>query len=209
MTVSNITYSGRADISFERDGENALTVNIDTERLFMRSVQAKEFDYENYAALYKSPEVMEKFGTGCTIHREAIETSIKDVWAKRWHDNDPYSSLATFEKSTDRFIGHVMLGHGDKKPGEAGIFYLFKKEIWGKGYGSEAVSSVVQEYAPAIVQEGYQVNGKPLEAIKASARPDNIGSIRILEKVGMQSIGEEEIYGHMRKKFILTLKKDA
>lgn len=47
-----------------------------------------------------------------------------------------------------------MIGHGDE-PGQSEVAYLFMKNHWGKGLGTEAVNAVVKEYAPATVLERY------------------------------------------------------
>ncbi len=147
---------------------------------------------------------MGKFATGQTKTREEMRTRINDVWVKRWREHDPYTGLAVFRNDTDDFLGHVVLGHGDA-PGESELAYLFNRPHWGKGYGSEAVTAVVKEYAPATVKEGYLLDGKPLERIVATARLDNPASGRILEKVGMQFVRAEEKYGAMRHHYSLNL----
>ena len=64
---------------------------------------------------------------------------------------------------------------------------------------------MVKEYAPATIQEGYTLEGKPLERIVATARPDNPASGRILEKVGMRFVRAEEKYGALRHHYSIDL----
>jgi len=201
---STHTYRGSAEVNFFIDEHKALAVTIDTERLHIRSVEPSEEDFNSYATLFGDQEVMVKFATGQTKTREDMETRIKDVWVKRWHQNDPYSSFAVFKNDTDDFLGHVVIGHGDAA-GQSELAYLFMKSHWGKGFGTEAVTAVVKEYAPATIEEGYTLDGKTLEMITATARPDNPGSVRILEKLGMHKIGEEEKYGALRHHFSIDL----
>jgi len=201
---STHTYHGSSEVNFFLNEDHALTVTIDTDRLHIRSVQASEEDYGSYAALFGDQDVMGKFATGQTKSREEIETRIKDVWVKRWHQNDPYAGLAAFKKDTDEFLGHVVIGHGDA-PGQSELAYLFKKNHWGQGFGKEAVTAVVNEYAPATVMEGYTLEGKTLERITATTRPDNLGSVKILEKLGMHMTAEEIKYGASRLDFSIHL----
>lgn len=203
--VSSVhTYRGDSEINFFSNEEGALFVTIDTDRLHIRSVKATEAEYDRYAALFGSQDVMEKYATGQTKTRDEIRTRIEDVWVKRWCEHDPYAGLAVFIKDTGEFIGHVVLGHGDTA-GESEIAYLFHKPHWGKRYGSEAVTAIVKEYASATVQEGYTLEGKPLEKIVATARPDNPAACRILEKVGMHFVSEEEKYGATRYHYSIDL----
>ncbi len=201
--VSNThTYLGDSEINFFSD-EQGLSVTIDTERLHIRSVQA-EADCDRYAGLFCDQKVMEKFGNGQTKTEDKIRTMVNDLWAERWRTGDPYAGLAVFEKDSNEFLGHVVLGHSNVA-GQSTLAYLFNQPHWGKGFGSEAVAAVVKEYAPATVKEGYLLDGRPLETIVATARPDNPASGRILEKVGMQFVQAEEKYGGMRHHYSINL----
>jgi ribosomal-protein-alanine N-acetyltransferase len=191
-------------ITFSINAEGALRVTIETAKLYMRSIEAKEEDYFNSATLYGDPEVMGKFATGQTKTRGDIESSIRDIYAARWNQRDPYSSLVVYEKETKEFVGHVILNHGGSA-GEAELAYLFMKNHWRKGYGSEAASAVVKRYAPATVDVGYTLEGQKLHTITATARPDNPGSLKILQKLRMHKFGEEEKYGAKRHHFAIDL----
>ena len=79
--------------------------------------------------------------------------------------------------------------------------------MWGHGYGKEAVSSVIKEYAPELVKLGYQVNGKDFISVTATARADNEASVKILKSVGMRATREEVRYGYNRHIFFVEMKK--
>jgi RimJ/RimL family protein N-acetyltransferase len=190
-----------SEVNFAINENKELTVTIDTESLHMRSIEDSEADLNSYAGLFGDAEVMGKYATGQTKTKEEIGTRIKDSWVKRWKENDPYSALAVFTKQTekfsDEFVGHVVLGYGDA-PGQSEMAYLFHKNSWNKGFGTEAVTALVKDYAPAIKEKGYLLEGKALEEIQATTRIDNTYSVRILEKVGMEKIAENEKFGGMR-----------
>ncbi len=202
--TSTHTYSGISEINFCLDEEKGLTVTIDTERLHIRSVEAKEEDYTCFAALFGDKEVMCKFATGATRTKEEITDRIKDPWVKRWNGNDPYSALAVFKQDSDDFVGTVVLSHD--KPGVSELAYLVMQACWNRGFGKEAVTPIVREYAPATVEEGYLLDGKPLQKVIATARPDNPYSCKILAGLGMQFTGEEEKYGALRHRYAIELK---
>lgn len=182
---------------------NGLSVTIDTERLRLHSIEATDEEVDRSAVLYGSREVMAKFATGETRSRDDVIKRIKDVWARRWHEGDPYSAFSVFKKDTGEFLGHVVLGHS--APGISEIAYLFQRAHWGKGYGSEAVQAIVRDYALATVRAGYLLDGKPLEKIVATARPDNPASVRILQKAGMELVSEEEKYGSLRHHYKISV----
>ena len=204
-TTSTHTYRhGSTEVNFFVDDHDVLRVTIDTDRLHIRSVEPSEKDYNSYGALFGNTAVMEKYATGQTKTPEEIRIRINDLWVKRWREKDPYSGLAVCKNDTDEFVAHVVLGHGDV-PGQSELAYLFMKNHWGKGLGSEAVTALVKQYAPATVKEGYTLEGKILETITATTRPDNPASVRILEKVGMHKIGEEVKFGALRHHFSINL----
>ncbi len=200
--TSKYTYSNHSIVNFYVDENEALSVTIDTKNLHMRTVVKDDCD--SYVKLFGDPDVMGKFATGETKTKEETESRIEGVWMKRWRQNDPYNGLAVFEKSTSDFVGHVVLGHGDRA-GESQLAYLFLKNHWGKGFGSEAVSAVVKNYAPATIDEGYTLEGETLDTIVATARPDNLASVRILEKQGMTKFAEEVKYNSMRYHFSIRI----
>lgn len=69
---------------------------------------------------------------------------------------------------------------------EIDLGFRFIKTAWGKGYATEA--------AFACMKYGFEKLN--LQRIIGRAMPQNVASIRVLEKCAMQFIGEEEVDGH-------------
>lgn len=201
---STHTYTGpSSEINFFLDDENALTVTINTPRLSITSVVPSEWE-SYYIHLYNDPEVMKKLADGQTRPKEKVQQRIENIWAKRWKENIPYSQFTVRKSDTEDLLGCVVLAPEDI-PGQAEVSYAFKQNCWGKGFGTEAVTPVVKEYGPATVQEGYVIKAKPLKTITATARPDNPASVKILEKLGMHKIKEEEKYGNLRYHYSINV----
>lgn len=196
-------YEGEAKISFTSD-EFGLTVTIDTQRLHIESTKASIEAYDRYAQLFGDKNVMEKYATGETKTRDQMVERIQNTWDKRCKEGDPYSAFSIFLKDTNVFIGHVILGHGDE-PGVSEVACLFHKAYWRQGYGTEAMTALVREYAPATVKEGYLLEGKPLEKVVATARQDNLASCRIQEKIGMHLERTEEKFGAQRNHYAISM----
>jgi ribosomal-protein-alanine N-acetyltransferase len=82
-----------------------------------------------------------------------------------------------------------MIGCGGLQPledsGEIEIGYSFAKLFWGQGYATEM--------AAAWFRYGFESAG--LERIVAVADPENTGSWRVMEKLGMQYEGRAHYYG--------------
>lgn len=74
---------------------------------------------------------------------------------------------------------------------ETDLGYRFLKKAWGKGYATEAAS--------ASILHGFEKLG--LGRIVGRALLGNIASIRVLEKCGMNSIGEEMVEGLLHKSY--------
>lgn len=85
-----------------------------------------------------------------------------------------------------------------KYTGETDLGYRFKKSFWGKGYGTEA--------ATMALKDGF--DRLQLKSIYAEAYSENLGSIRIMEKIGMKFLKETLLGGEPSKIFkIFNTKK--
>lgn len=69
--------------------------------------------------------------------------------------------------------------------GEAEVAYLLSRRVWGRGCATEA--------AAAAVQYGFETAGLP--AIIGLVNPENVGSIRVLEKCGMTFADRLTLWG--------------
>jgi RimJ/RimL family protein N-acetyltransferase len=197
----------KAEISFEEEEENHLKVTIETKRVHMESVQKSAI--ENYVSLFAKPENREKFADGNPLSAANTQLAV-EKWVSRWHAGDPFSALAVFQREEDVFMGHVVLGYGEKH-GETELAYIFDKEHWGKGYGKESVHAVVKEFAPELKRKGYrlkyQEDKKEFTAITATSRIDNTASTKILESAGLKKVGENTKWGHRRFNFFATVEE--
>lgn len=203
-----ITSLTQPEISFELEGENTLAVTIVTERLRIESVSMKHS--QDYINLFSDSHVMRMYATGIAWPQDKTAT-VMDLWLKRWHESIPYSALAISHNLEDTFVGNILLGYGDK-PGVSELSYTLKAEQQRKGYGTEAVSCIVNNYASELVQRNYLCQNEPLQAITATCREDNIASYKLLERAGLEVMGKIEKFGATRYQFnkkISDLEKKA
>jgi RimJ/RimL family protein N-acetyltransferase len=198
----SIHYYDNGVICFNR-AETGLSVDIQTDRLKISSVQPIEEHYNHYAALFGNPLVMEKYYNGMKSYEE-VKAWIDNSLAKRWKEGDPFSGLVVYRQDNGKPIGHLMLGRGET-PGVAEIAYLFLPEEWGMGFGTEALTALVHAYAPALRREGYLVLGKPLELLFGTARIENEASWKIMEKVGMHLDKIQDRFGAPRRYYSLRI----
>ncbi len=97
---------------------------------------------------------------------------------------------AVYLKNNHEFIGWCGLKYVTET-GEIDLGYRFKEDYWGHGYGYEAAKSTI-DYGFKILK---------LTCITATALPENIASWKIMEKCGMQYIGEVNDKGWVVKKY--------
>lgn len=87
-------------------------------------------------------------------------------------------------------IGSVALMTGESDlvhgPGEAELGYVLDRNAWGNGYAAEAAEALL---AWAGAHRG-------ITRVVATCRPENTGSVRVLEKIGMQQV--DYLYEHKR-----------
>ena len=87
--------------------------------------------------------------------------------------------LAIENKTTGQFIGVTALVLGKAKRLSAEVWYNLHKDYWFKGYATEALN--------ALLDLGF--NTLKLHRIEAGCAVANIGSARVMEKVGMVKEG--------------------
>lgn len=122
--------------------------------------------------------------------------------------------LSSNSEDSQPFIGHVILGGADpalvkideQELNASELAYIFHTKYWGKGLGTEAVTAVVQDYAPELANKEYLVNNNTFQAICATSRQDNPASKKILLFQGMKKIGETFKFNAIRDEFAISLK---
>ncbi len=194
---STITFASEAP-------DNKLTITINTKRLHMQSFELQ--DLEKAVSLFGNPAAMKQYGTGEPQTRDQVTERINNIWEKRRYAQDPYHGFSVSLRGTNRFIGIIILGHGDH-PGCAELAGIGEPTFSQYGYGTEAATAMIQDFAPATLSEGFLLEGCPLDTITATARIDNIASCCILEHVGMQNVGQGEKYGALRNFYQIKVNK--
>jgi [ribosomal protein S5]-alanine N-acetyltransferase len=80
------------------------------------------------------------------------------------------------EKSSGKFIGYFGFWRMIPEHCRAEIGYALKPEFWGKGYMSETIAVMMK----------FGFNNIKLHSVEGNVNPDNINSIKVLEKFGFQ-----------------------
>lgn len=143
---------------------------IETKRLILR-VPLLE-DAQSLFELNSDPDVVRY--TGDTAFNSIIEVHhlLRD---RIWPQQEKYKMtrlIVTLKEGT--FLGWCGLKYFPET-NEVDLGYRFMKKYWGKGYATEA----------SIASLEYGFNELNLKRIIAKAMPDNVGSIKVMQKLGM------------------------
>ncbi|NNF36741.1 MAG: GNAT family N-acetyltransferase [Saprospiraceae bacterium] len=125
-------------------------------------------------AMNLDPEVSKYTGDGGVVSMEETERRIiEDVLGD--YKKYGYGRLAVVLKSEKKFIGFTGLKYLDDMD-EVDLGYRFISKYWGQGFATES--------ARASVKMGFETLG--LNRIIAMVLQDNLGSIRVLEKLNFE-----------------------
>jgi RimJ/RimL family protein N-acetyltransferase len=169
-------------------------VRLETERLVLRPLTRDDLD--GMAHYLADPETMRFVGSGGPRTREQAQATLE--WMIDTLEQQAFGQLAAERKDDGVLVGRSGLNVWNSAdwtitrlaeaqgPVEVEIAYLFGREHWGHGYATEAASAI-RDWAFANLD---------LERLIALIYPDNVRSIRVAEKLGMQREGEVEMSGN-------------
>ncbi|VFQ42792.1 GNAT family N-acetyltransferase [Desulfoluna butyratoxydans] len=151
---------------------------IETDRLELKPFR---LDYaEAFAKALQYPEIYAYLPEDVPFLKD-IEAIIK-WFIKRDQDNMETgftgTNLSIHLKETCEIIGWCGLQPFEPEPCKTEIFYGLTPVYWNKGLITEAASAVLD----------YGFSGVHMEEIVAGVKPQNIASIRVLEKIGMRYV---------------------
>lgn len=143
-------------------------VEIETSRLQLRPFTQDDLD--DLFRLYSDAEVMKYLSPRS---KEQTQASL-NKHIQHWQDYN-FGMWAVVYKDSGRMIGRCGLGFLDNTP-EVELGYVFDKSYWRMGIATEA----------AIATLKYGFREIKLNRIVAIAHPQNIASVRVIQKAGMK-----------------------
>lgn len=93
-----------------------------------------------------------------------------------------YGRWAIYLKESNSFIGWCGLKYRAERK-ETDLGYRFMPLYWGKGFATEAAITCLQ----------YGFHKLQLNRITATAHVENVSSLRVIEKCGMQYLHDDEV----------------
>lgn len=149
------------------------TINLKTERLNLRPISEK--DIEKIHKLHSLAET-DQFNT-LGIPKDLNETkNIVEKWISENNlENNKIYTFAIELIENQKFIGLIGINLGKEKYKNAEVWFKFDCAFWNKGFATESLRK--------ILDFGFET--LQLHRIEAGCAIENIGSISVLEKVGM------------------------
>ena len=152
---------------------------IKTERIYFKIFS--EDDTDLLFQLDGDPDVMKYITLGVprTIE-EVIEKSMPRI-LKSYQEKSEFGIFAAYLNNSDEFIGWFQFEKDKEFKDSIEIGWRLKKKHWGNGYATEV--------AIALSKKGIEMG----KTIIARAMIDNLASIRVMEKAGLEF--EKEFWG--------------
>jgi RimJ/RimL family protein N-acetyltransferase len=149
-------------------------IYLETERLVLRRFTMEDADA--LVVLHSDPEVMRYLSGGVAESREAVVGATLPRILGYYERYEEYGLWAAIEKVSGMFLGWFHLRPKDEaNPNVLDLGYRLHRSAWGKGYATEA--------SRALIRKGFANPDVP--RISGSALANNIGSRRVMEKVGL------------------------
>ena len=155
-----------------------MKIHARTERLILRDWDISDLD--DYAKIIADPEVMAHIGDGKPRPRSNAESFIATALSHQ--ATRGWTRFAVEHVQTGSLMGFCGL---DDKIGRLDFGWRYSKDFWGAGYGYEAAAAALW-----VSQNTFS-----LTHITSQYYPENVGSIRIMEKMGMVQICEGAEFG--------------
>lgn len=151
---------------------------LETERIILRPLKVSDAQtiFDNWAS---DPEVTEfmRYST-----HETVNTTIEWLTFEESNcNNDKYFSWGFVLKETGELFGSGGVGYKDENnQDDFEIGYNIMKKYWGKGLVTEAMKEVIS----------FAFNELKLSKLYVCHAKDNIGSQRVVEKLGFTYVGD-------------------
>jgi ribosomal-protein-alanine N-acetyltransferase len=148
---------------------------LKTERLLLRWLD--EGDTDAHFAVFSDPEVTRYWSGAPWTERAQAVKAIADTLAS--YADGSGLRFGIVLAASGELIGNATLHHFFEQNRRCEMGYALGSRHWGQGYASEALRALI----------GYGFRELDLNRIEADVDPRNVGSMRVLEKLGFRKEG--------------------
>lgn len=145
---------------------------ITTDRLLLRPFQKE--DTVGFFQMNNDPLVLQYTGDVPFADEAAAEAFLTGY---QHYQNYGYGRWTVLQQATGEYLGFCGLKY-HPETGDVDLGFRFLRECWGHGYATEAAAACL-EYAFDVLE---------LPCVIGRAQAENLASIRVLEKIGMQFV---------------------
>ena len=150
-----------------------MPIEITTERTRLQLITLA--DLEMIHQLHSLPET-DKYNTlGIPKNIEETKAIIEPWISENKRKKIDNYTFAIINKGGNAFMGLFGLKLGNKKFSRGEVWYKIHRDHWNKGIATEVLAAVID----------YGFDSLNLHRIQVGCAAENIGSIKVLEKVGM------------------------
>ncbi|MFN3650793.1 MAG: GNAT family N-acetyltransferase [Armatimonadota bacterium] len=149
---------------------------LQTPRLLLRDFSPE--DREAVHVYGSDPEVCQWLDWGPNTESDTVEFLARVIESQTAHPRSTYA-LAITRRGEDRPFGSAALMRPDTGSRQAEIGYCLARDAWGQGYAVEAAEALLDLAFGTL----------KLHRVWATCDPENHGSARVLEKLGMRREG--------------------
>lgn len=142
---------------------------LHTKRLYLRKMKVS--DASSLFSIWSDPDVTKFMNVSSFTHENQAKEMI-ELLDGLTHANEAIR-FSIIELESTQIIGSCGYNSLDFENAKAEIGYDLAKAFWGKGYATEAVDSLVE----------YAFTALDFNRIEAKVHPDNMNSIKILQKL--------------------------
>jgi len=153
-----------------------INVPIQTKRLILR--EFKETDWKSVHSYAVDPLVVHYLTWGPNSEEDTKKFIRRTMEYQRSEPRKDFEIAVTL-KTEQSLIGSCSISATDLSNQEGVIGYCFHPHFWGQNYATET--------AMALLEFGFEQFN--LHRIFAVCAPENVASMRVLEKIGMQREG--------------------
>lgn len=165
-----------------------LTTELHTERLHLRKMKVS--DSPCLLKIWSDPEVTKFMNIGNFTDENQAKDMIKLL--DEFSLDNKAIRFSIIEMESNEIIGSCGFNSLDFENEKAEIGYDIARAFWGRGYASEAISALL-DYAFSTLK---------LNRIEAKVEPENVNSVKVLQKLNFMFEGTLRRYERVNGKFI-------
>lgn len=144
--------------------------HLNSKRLYLKKMSTD--DASSLFAIWSDPEVTKFMNINSFTTQDQAEEMI--TFLDQLARDHKAIRFTIIERTTNKIIGSCGFNFLDLENEKAEIGYDIAKDHWGKGFAPEAISALID----------YAFGTMNFHRIEAKIEPENVNSIRVMEKLG-------------------------